>query len=275
MNSINDSATLNNGLKMPWLGFGVFKMEDGDEVERSISKALELGYRSIDTASLYKNEKGVGKALKEGQVPREQLFLTTKVWTEDLRKKRVPEAFEESLERLGVDYVDLYLIHWPVKDHYLDAWEEMEKIYQSGRAKAIGVSNFLIHHLQDVLDRFEVVPAVNQVEFHPHLVQPELVTFCKEKKIQLEAWSPLMQGRVGEVKEISRLAEKYGKSPAQIVLRWNLQSEVVTIPKSSNPERIAQNAQLFDFEISPEDMATLDALDQGKRIGPDPDNFNF
>lgn len=272
---INDCTTLNNGLQMPWLGFGVYQIPDGDEVANAIHKALEVGYRSIDTASVYKNEKGVGRAIRETDIPREEIFLTTKVWNEDLRKNRTAAAFEESLDRLGVDYVDLYLVHWPVADRYLEAWREMEKIYQSGRARAIGLSNFMVHHLKDILSRCEVKPAVNQVEFHPWLVQPELLAFCKEQHIQLEAWSPLMQGKITEVPVINELAKKYGKTPAQIVLRWDIQHGVVTIPKSSKPHRIQENAQLFDFELSAEDMARLDALDQHKRIGPDPDNFDF
>lgn len=275
INNINDYTVLNNGYKMPWLGFGVFQIDDGAEIEQAINKAFEVGYRSIDTASFYKNEKGAGKAIKESGIPREEIFLTTKVWNDDLRKKRVMAAFEESLEKLDTEYVDLYLVHWPVKNFYLDAWREMEKIYESGRAKAIGVSNFTIKQLQDVLGMCKVKPAVNQVEFHPHLVQPELLKYCREKHIQLEAWSPLMRGQVTEVKVINELTKKYGKSPAQIVLRWNLQHKIVTIPKSSNPRRITENAQIFDFELSQADMDLLDSLNEGRRVGPDPNDFNF
>ncbi len=275
INNINDSTQLNNGVKMPWLGFGVYLMEDGTEVENSVSKALEVGYRSIDTASFYKNEKGTGKAIKESGIPRDEIFLTTKVWNDDLREKRVKEAFEESLELLGTDYVDLYLVHWPVKNCYLDAWKEMEEIYQSGRAKAIGVSNFTIHHLEDILNTCEIKPTVNQVEFHPLLLQPALLDFCKQHQIQMEAWSPLIQGQIMDVKEVSQIAKKYGKTPAQIALRWNLQHQVVTIPKSIKPHRIIENAALFDFELSQPDMNLLNGLDQKKRVGPDPDNFNF
>ena len=275
IHSIKDCTVLNNEVKMPWLGFGVFKLEDGDEVERSILRALEVGYRSIDTASVYKNETGVGAALKASSLPREEIFLTTKVWNEDLRKKRVMEAFEESLERLDVEYVDLYLIHWPVENCYLDAWPEMEKIYKSGRAKAIGLSNFMIPQLQEILGICKVKPAVNQVEFHPWLVQPQLLEFCQTQQIQLEAWSPIIKGQVTEIPVIQELGKKYGKTPAQIALRWGIQHQVVVIPKSSNPQRILENSQIFDFEISPEDMALLDSLDQGKRVGPDPFNFDF
>lgn len=273
--SIKDCAVLNNGLEMPWLGFGVFKMSDGQEVEQAIRYALEAGYRSIDTATVYRNERGVGKAIRDSGIPREDIFLTTKVWNSDQREKRTLAAFEESLERLGTDYVDLYLVHWPVKECYQETWKVMDEIYQSGRAKAIGVSNFMIHHLEDLFSNSQVVPAVNQIEFHPLLVQPELLKFCQEHQIQVEAWSPLMQGQIITEPTVQRLTEKYHKTPAQIALRWNLQHEVVTIPKSSNPNRIIENAQIFDFELSQKDMNVLDALDQGKRVGPDPDNFNF
>ncbi len=275
ISSINDCTVLNNGVQMPWLGFGVFKVQKGEEVEKSVTWALETGYRSIDTATIYGNERGVGKALRESGIPREEIFLTTKVWNADQREKRTLAAFEESLERLDTDYVDLYLIHWPVKGYYRETWKVMEEIYHSGRAKTVGVSNFLVHHLQDILKESNLVPAVNQVEFHPCLVQPELLNFCKEHKIQLEAWSPLMRGEILSVPEVNTLAEKYQKTSVQIVLRWDLQHEVVTIPKSVHKDRIEANTHIFDFELSDEEMTLLDALDADRRIGPDPDNFNF
>jgi diketogulonate reductase-like aldo/keto reductase len=275
INSIKDCTTLNNGLKMPWLGFGVFKVNDGEEVENAVKSALETGYRHIDTAALYGNERGVGKAIRASGVPREEIFLTTKVWNEDQRKQRITEAFEDSLKRLGTDYVDLYLIHWPVKGLYLETWKKMEEIYQSGRAKAIGVSNFLVHHIEDILSISPIIPAVNQVEFHPFLRQPELLQFCQSKNIQLEAWAPLVQGGFVGVRDFEQIAEKYQKSPAQVILRWDLQHQVVTIPKSTNAKRIAENANIFDFELSTEDMLKIDQLDKGKRVGPDPDQFDF
>jgi len=275
ISSIKDCTLLNNGLKMPWLGFGVFQINDGQDVEQAVRHALEIGYRSIDTATVYGNERGVGKAIRESGIPREDIFLTTKVWNDDQRKKRTLAAFEESLERLESEFIDLYLIHWPVKGCYQETWREMEKIYQTGRAKAIGVSNFLTHHLEDILSDCQIVPSVNQVEFHPFLVQPELLNFCQSHKIQLEAWSPLMQGQIITEQAVQKLAEKYHKTPAQIVLRWDLQHEVVTIPKSTHSNRIAENSKIFDFELSQADMNVLDALDEGKRVGPDPDSFNF
>ena len=275
ISNIEDCTLLNNGVRMPWLGFGVFKISDGQEVEQAVSYALEAGYRSIDTAAVYENERGVGKAIRESGIPREDIFLTTKVWNDDQRERRTLAAFEESLQRLGTEYVDLYLVHWPVKGCYQETWQVMEEIHQSGRAKAIGVSNFMIHHLEDILSDSQIVPAVNQIEFHPFLVQPELLKFCQEHQIQVEAWSPLMQGKIVNEPSVLRIAEKYQKTPAQIVLRWDLQHEVVTIPKSIHLDRIVENAQIFDFKLSEVDMNALDALDQGKRVGPDPDNFGF
>lgn len=275
ISSIKDCTRLNNGLKMPWLGFGVFQVSDGQEVEKAVSNALEAGYRSIDTAAFYRNERGVGNAIRESGISREDIFLTTKVWNDDQREKRTLAAFEESLKLLGTEYVDLYLVHWPVKGCYQETWQVMEEIYQSGRAKAIGVSNFLEHHIEDILHNSQIVPAVNQIEFHPFLVQSKLLKFCQEHKIQVEAWAPLMQGQIITEQAVQKLAGKYHKTPAQIVLRWDLQHEVVTIPKSSHPNRIAENAQIFDFELSQADMDLLDALDEGKRIGSHPDTFKF
>jgi methylglyoxal/glyoxal reductase len=275
ISSIKDCTVLNNGLKMPWLGFGVFQVDDGQEVEQAVRNALEIGYRSIDTAAVYGNERGVGKAVRESGVPREDIFLTTKVWNDDQRQKRTLAAFEESLARIQTDYVDLYLVHWPVQGFYQETWQTMQEIYQSGRAKAIGVSNFMIHHLEDILADSQIVPAVNQVEFHPYLVQPDLLKFCQSHQIQLEAWAPIVKGKIVNEPVAQKLAEKYHKTPAQVVLRWDLQHKVVTIPKSTHANRIAENADIFDFELSEADMKALDALDEGRRTGPDPYKFNF
>lgn len=271
---INDCTTLSNDVLMPWLGFGVWRVNEGDEVERAVKAAIRTGYRSIDTAAVYGNEVGVGKAIKNSGVAREELFITTKVWNANQGYDSTLAAFEESRRKLGLEYIDLYLIHWPVKGKYKDTWKAMEKLYKDGYVRAIGVSNFQIHHLEDVISGSEVVPMVNQVEFHPMLTQKKLLEFCKLNSIQLEAWSPLMQGNLDHP-TLVKLGEKYKKSPAQIVLRWDLQHEVITIPKSVTEHRIQENAQLFDFELTPVDMEAIDALNVNKRFGADPDNFNF
>jgi len=269
-----ESTTLNNGVKLPWLGLGVWRVKEGDEVISSVKHAIQSGYRSIDTAAVYGNEEGVGQAIKESGVAREELFITTKVWNSDQGYESTLQAFETSRKKLGLEYIDLYLIHWPVKGKYVETWKALEKLYKDGLVRAIGVSNHQIHHLQDIMEASEIVPAVNQVEFHPLLTQKELLGFCKDKGIQLEAWSPLMQGNL-DVPLLAELADKYQKTPAQIVLRWDLQNGVVTIPKSITPHRIEENSKIFDFTLSAEDMEKIDALNQNKRFGSDPDNFNF
>ena len=273
--SITDTTTLSNGVQMPWFGLGVFESKEGSEVEQAIQWALDLGYRSIDTASIYGNETGVGRALKNSGVPREDIFLTTKIWNTDQGYESTLNAFEESLNRLDVDYLDLYLVHWPVKGKYKESWRALEHLYNEQRVRSIGVSNFLVHHLKDLLSACQIKPMVNQVEFHPRLFQPTLMDFCCSEGIQLEAWSPIMRGKVMEIPVLVEIAEKYGKSPVQITLRWDLQHQVVTIPKSAKQERIAANADIFDFELSKDEMAVIDQLDRGERVGPNPDNFNF
>lgn len=272
---LKGTFTLNNGIEMPYFGLGVWQSKDGQEVINAIDYALEAGYRAIDTAAIYKNEEGVGQAIAQSRVPREDIFVTSKVWNEDQRAGNIMQAFDTTMDKLGLDYLDLYLIHWPVTGKYKDTWKVLEEIYASGRVKAIGVSNFLKHHLEDLLEVAEVVPMVNQMEFHPRLVQQELLDFCKGHGIQYEAWSPLMQGKIFDIELLQQLSEKYGKSIAQVALRWNLQKGVITIPKSVKKERIESNAALFDFEIAEEDMQAIDGLDQSQRVGPDPDNFNF
>lgn len=275
MNSIQDCTVLNNGVRMPWLGLGVWqgRPEDGEHIERAVAAALETGYRSIDTAALYDNEPGVGRAVKASGLPRDDIFLTTKVWNTDHGYDRTLRAFEESRHKLGVDVVDLYLIHWPISGKYKETWRALEKLYAEGAVRAIGVSNFQIHHLRDLLAEANVVPAVNQVEYHPRLSQVPLRRFCEERGIRLEAWSPLMVGRVLNEPVVRELAAAYGKTPAQIVLRWDLQHGVVTIPKSIRAERIAENADIFDFALSAEHMAKLDGLNRDQRTGPNPDDF--
>ncbi|GED51184.1 MULTISPECIES: aldo/keto reductase [Brevibacillus] len=269
-----DTTVLNNGIKMPWLGLGVWKVKEGDEVQRAILSAIETGYRAIDTAAVYGNEAGVGDAIRDSGIARDQLFITTKVWNSDQGYETTLKAFDESMKKLRLDYLDLYLVHWPVQGKYLDTWKALEKLYRDGYVRAIGVSNFHVHHLEDLKQNSEIVPAVDQVEYHPLLTQKELLAYCKENGIQMEAWSPLMQGNLDQP-VLVEIGQKYGKSPAQVILRWDLQNGVVTIPKSVTPERIRQNADVFDFTLTVEEMEQISRLNQNKRFGPDPDNFDF
>lgn len=271
---VSDVTTLNNGVEMPWFGLGVWKTKDGDEVETAIQYALQAGYRHIDTAALYGNEVGVGKAIAKAGIDRADLFVTSKVWNSNQGYDSTLSAFEESMDKLNLDYLDLYLIHWPVKGKYKDTWKALEKLYQDGRVRAIGVSNFQVHHINDLISDSEIIPAVNQVEYHPLLTQEDLHDYCKQQGIQLEAWSPLMQGNL-DIPVLHQLAEKYGKTAAQIVLRWDLQNKVVTIPKSIREARIIENAHIFDFELSTEDLKSISSLNKHHRFGADPDNFNF
>lgn len=276
MNNLQSTTTLHNGIKMPWFGLGVFKVEEGSEVVNSVKAAIDAGYRSIDTAAIYGNEEGVGKAIAESNVPREELFITTKVWNSAQGYESTLLAFEESMKKLSLEYLDLYLIHWPVPklNKYKETWRALEKLYKDGRIRAIGVSNFKEHHLKDLLETCEIKPMVNQVEYHPRLTQTSLHEFCKQNEIQLEAWSPLMQGGLFEEPTLNEIANKYNKSVAQIILRWDLQNEVVTIPKSIKPHRIQENADIFDFEISQEDMNKISLLNQDQRVGSDPDEMD-
>lgn len=277
--NLQSATTLHNGVNMPWFGLGVFKVEEGTEVVEAVKTAIKNGYRSIDTAAIYQNEEGVGEGirigLKEAGISREDLFVTSKVWNADFGYDSTIEAYETSLKKLGLDYLDLYLIHWPVEGKYKDTWKALEYLYENGRVKAIGVSNFHIHHLKDILKDAKIIPMVNQVEFHPKLIQTELLSFCKEHQIQMEAWSPLMQGQLLEDSTLKEIADAHGKSVAQIILRWDLQNGVITIPKSIKEHRIIENSSIFDFELTPEDMSKINALNENKRVGPDPDNFDF
>ncbi|MBE4908436.1 aldo/keto reductase [Bacillus luteolus] len=274
--SLMDTTTLHNGVKMPWFGLGVFKVEEGSEVIESVKAAIKNGYRSIDTAAIYQNEEGVGQGIKESGVARDELFITTKVWNSEQGYDTTLQAFETSLSKLGLDYLDLYLIHWPGLDSskFKDTWKAIEKLYKDGRVRAIGVSNFHVHQLQELIKDAEVKPMVNQVEFHPHLTQRELLAYCQSEGIQLEAWSPLKQGQLLSDPTINEIAEKYQKSTAQIILRWDLQNKVVTIPKSIKEHRIIENADVFDFELSAEDMERISGLNKDERVGPNPDEFN-
>ncbi|MFJ6015056.1 aldo/keto reductase [Streptomyces sp. NPDC092952] len=269
------TVKLNNGVEIPQLGFGVFQVPD-DETTTAVSAALEAGYRSIDTAAIYGNEAGVGRALAASGLPREDLFVTTKLWNADQGHDATLRAFDASLAKLGLDHVDLYLIHWPTpaRDLYADTWKALEKLAADGRIRAAGVSNFQPAHLQRLLDTSDLVPAVNQVELHPGLQQAELRAFHAEHGIATEAWSPLAQGAVLSDPEITAIADRTGKSPAQVVLRWHLQLGNIVIPKSVTPARIRQNLDVFDFTLTDDDMAAIAATDRGLRTGPDPDEFN-
>lgn len=273
--NLQGTVALNNGVEMPYFGLGVYLSKDGNEVERAIECALQTGYRAIDTAAIYKNEEGVGRAVQNAVVSREEIFVTSKVWNSDQGYDTTLRAFDASMKKLNMDVLDLYLVHWPVAGKYKETWRALEQLYRDKRIRAIGVSNFLQHHLEDLLDSVEITPMINQMEFHPYLVQQDLVDFCHDRGIRYQAWSPLMQGKIFSVDLLNQLAQKYGKNEVQLVLRWNLQKGVITIPKSAKPERIIANADLFDFSISEADMQAIDALDRGQRVGPDPDTFDF
>ncbi|MEL6537806.1 MAG: aldo/keto reductase [Bacteroidota bacterium] len=259
--------TLNNGLTMPSLGLGVLFAKNDGEVESAVRAALESGYRKIDTASAYQNEQGVGRALQHSGVPRADVFLGTKVWNSEQGYDQTLRAFDNSLARLQTDYVDLYLIHWPVPSKYRDTYRAMEQIYAGGRAKAIGVCNFSVAQLQDLMAHSSIVPAVNQVEMHPHLSQNELLTFAQTHQIQLEAWRPIMMGEVLQMPELQAIGATHGKSAVQVALRWLVQRGVAAIPKSVNPKRIQQNADIFDFELTPQEMAIIEGLNQNRNLG--------
>ncbi|MFE6688588.1 aldo/keto reductase [Streptomyces sp. NPDC057743] len=275
MNTV-PSITLNNDVTMPQLGYGVWQIPD-EEAFTAVGHALEAGYRSIDTAAIYGNEEGTGKALAASGLAREELFVTTKLWNSEQGYDSTLRAFDASLDKLGLEYVDLYLIHWPLpaRDTYVDTYKAFEKIYADGRAKAIGVSNFLPAHLERLLGETSIVPAVNQIELHPQLQQAESRAFHAQHGIATEAWSPLGQGK-GLLTDatVTKVAEKHGKTPAQVVLRWHLQLGNVVIPKSATPSRIRENFDVFGFELDDADLAALAGLDSGTRLGPDPATFD-
>ncbi|KPV44532.1 aldo/keto reductase [Alicyclobacillus ferrooxydans] len=273
--SLTDYTVLNNGTKMPWFGLGVYKTQEGEEVIQSVRTALEYGYRSVDTAKLYENEEGVGQAVRESGIPRDEIFVTTKLWNTDQGYESALKAFEASRRRLGLEYVDLYLIHWPGKSRFKETWKAFERLYKDGLVRAIGVSNFHVHHLEALLADAEVVPAVNQIELHPRLTQVEVRDYCDRHDIRVEAWSPLMRGKLLNDPTVTKIAEAHEKSAAQVILRWDLDHGIITIPKSTHAHRIQENANVFDFTLTPDEIAALDALNTNERTGPNPDELIF
>lgn len=275
MEGMNSLMLNTDGVQIPQLGFGVWQVS-ADDAEHAVATALRAGYRHVDTAAAYENEEGVGRAVRAAGLPREKVFVTTKLWNGD--HGRAEQAFDESLARLGLDYVDLFLIHWPApeQDRYVQAWRALEKIYRDGRVKAIGVSNFTVATLTRLMEETDITPSINQIELHPYFQQREMRAFHEANGILTEAWSPLGQGKGLLADPALRvLSEKYGKTPAQIVLRWHLQLGNVVIPKSVTPSRIEENIDVFGFILDTEDMAAIGAMNAGRRIGPDPDSFNL
>jgi methylglyoxal/glyoxal reductase len=270
--NLNSTVKLNNNVQMPVLGLGVYQTAPGKITQNAVKSALKIGYRHIDTARIYGNEVDVGQAVRGSGIPREDLFVTTKLWNSDQGYDSTLRACEASLKRLGLDYLDLYLMHFPVPELRGESWRAMVKLQQDGKCRAIGVSNFTIHHLKELLKEHELTPAVNQVEFHPFLYQKELLEYCQSKGIQVEAYSPLARGERFKHPRIASLAKKYSKTPAQVMIRWGLQHGLVVIPKSTGEERIRENSQVFDFAISGEDMRVLDSLDEDLRLNWDPTN---
>jgi 2,5-diketo-D-gluconate reductase A len=265
---------LNNGITIPQFGFGVFQIPPADTAA-AVRVALDTGYRHLDTAQMYRNEQGVGEGIKQSGVPREDVFVTTKLANDAHGHDNAITALEGSLQRLGTDYVDLYLIHWPLprKHLYVETWQGFDEILRAGKARAIGVSNFQQDHLDTLAKESDTTPAVNQIELHPYLQQPELRDYHRAHGIATEAWSPIAQGDVLDDPVLTGLAEKYGKTPAQVVLRWHIQLGTIVFPKSTTPARVRENIDIFDFELADDDMSAIARLDRNQRTGPDPDTF--
>ncbi|MFJ7971950.1 aldo/keto reductase [Psychrobacillus sp. NPDC096389] len=271
----NSTKRLANGIEMPRIGLGVYKMTEPDITLQAISTALDNGYRHIDTASFYANEKEVGEAVRNSKLAREDIFITTKVWNTDQGYDQTLKAFEKSLELLGLEYVDLYLTHWPIKETYVDTYRAIERLYEEKLIRATGVSNHHQHHLEAIAAKANIQPMVNQIECHPRLTQVDLRQYCAEKEIAITSWSPLARGGLLEEPILQEISSKYGKSPAHAIIRWHLQSDLIVIPKSITPSRIIDNLDVFDFELSAEDMKRIDALNLNERTGMDPDNLKF
>ncbi len=272
---LGTTVALHGNVQIPLLGFGTFRVKEGRDVEQAVAAALDLGYRHVDTAVIYRNEEGVGRAIAASGIDRSEIFVTTKLWNSDQGYEPTLEAIDASLGRLGMDYVDLYLVHWPKPANTVETWRAMEEIQASGKARAIGVSNFLTHHLDLLLESANVVPSINQIQFHPHLQSPDLVEYCDEHGIEIEAWGPLKQGLILDDVELAAIAGAHSVTVPQVVLRWMLQRGVVAIPKSVTPSRIAENADLYGFELSALEMVTINAMDRDDRVGPHPDHINF
>ncbi len=269
---MNQKKALNNGYEIPVVGLGVWQIPEGEKTINAVKYALATGYRHIDTARIYGNEVSVGKAIRERDIPREEIFLTTKLWNSDQGYESTLDACERSLEQLGVDYIDLYLMHWPVQGIRLESWKAMEVLLLEDKCKAIGVSNFMGHHLEELLKNCQVVPAVNQIELSPYNFKSrlEVIDFCNKAKIALEAYSPLTRGRKLNDSKLVKIAKRYDKSPAQILIRWALDHNFIVLPKSSHKERIIENVNVFDFSIREEDLGVLDSLDENLVTGWDP-----
>ncbi len=273
-----EKVKLNNGVEIPLAGLGTYKIGlTDDDVYNAVRTALDCGYRHIDTATLYRNEVPVGKAIRESGIPREDVFVTTKLWGTDILSDNIEGAFEGSLRNMGLEYIDLYLVHWPVKGKVGSTWKEMEKIYENGKVRAIGLSNHLIHHMKEVFAVADIAPVVNQMELHPYLVQKDVVDYCKQNNVIVEAWSPLGSSKVPLLEDelLNNIGEKYGKSSAQVVLRWNIEKGVIAIPKSSNKKRQAENLDIFNFRLTPEEINQIDSLDRDHRTGMHPDKIEF
>ncbi|MDW0118881.1 aldo/keto reductase [Sporosarcina thermotolerans] len=273
MKNFDDKITLVNGVEMPQLGLGVYKMTNPEETFEAITYALQNGYRAIDTAAIYNNERETGEAVRQSGIPREELFITSKVWNDDQGYDETLRAFEASLERLGMDYLDLYLTHWPVANKYVDTYRAIERLYDEKLIRSTGVSNHHIHHLEKIFNVANVKPMVNQIELHPNLSQETLRNFCREHEIAVTSWSPLARGALLDSPLLTEIGLKYGKSPAQVIIKWHLQHGLIVIPKSVTPERIKSNIEVKDFELAPEDMMKIDSLNKDERRGTNPDKF--